>query len=140
MTQKKKMSYPPCAKKWCALVLACIEAASNYLEEKDKSIDKSAKDTLMECIDTLKTHSASVSEISQLNCQQLHVESRIMYDDKGCVLVFAPGRHLNEGLAIQNIITITTGCKPTEGPAPPTKAERANMKTIQQMKKAGKKA
>ena len=87
---KKKSSAPPCAHKWCALVVSLSKAISSALEKAKASEEQ--KIALQNTVDALENHRKSVKAVTDVDAVKLHVESRLKYGDEEMILILHGGR------------------------------------------------
>ena len=76
----------------------------------------------------LKSHCAPVKQYTDVNCFQMHCESRITYDSEKCILGLHSTVYPDVIAALRTMMSTVFGSTPQCGPAPPTKAEKKAMR------------
>ena len=124
--KNKKMKKPPSCHKWCAMIVSTIDLVGlKKSEYKDEKLNK-----LTDAEDVLKNHSSNVPSIDKLDAVRLHCESRITHDETHCILILSSMAYPEVVAAMQVVMSIVLNTEASEGPAPPSKAERKVMGLI----------
>ena len=124
--KNKKTAKPPCANKWCRLIVAIYD----YIVDNKGGLAGNDATSIDEVENTLMTHMNEITDISLLDAANMHCEHRITYDSKTCILVLHSMAYPKIIVAITTFMRIMTKVAPTEGPVPPTKAERRALKFV----------
>ena len=124
--KNKKMEYPACCLKWCALVSTIVEMKVDIEEKFERQRD--------DALAVVNGHVATIVKPTDLDCVQLHCESRMTHDDSECILILAAPHCAGVVDAIKILMFLFFKLHPKAGPAPAGKAERKALQVANRKK------